>query len=113
MVRNGEDGGSRRGSFLSEETTKKDAMVMVVEVSETKNDYIVGQNVLSNLVSDQRWHRPKVLAVYSLAETEYSARPIETESEQSIFCNHFIAKSVKNTGQQYCTINMNLFYLVS
>jgi hypothetical protein len=38
MVRNGEDGGSRRGSFLSEETTKKDAMVMVVEVSETKND---------------------------------------------------------------------------
>jgi hypothetical protein len=36
------------------------------------------------VVSDQRWFRPKVSAEYS-AETEYSVPPAKTESQNSAF----------------------------
>jgi hypothetical protein len=46
------------------------------------------------VVSDRRWFRPNLSAEYS-AETEYSARATETESQNSVFFNFFQKKIEK------------------
>jgi hypothetical protein len=52
-------------------------------------------SMVHKLVSDQRWFWPKVSAEYS-AETEYSARATETESENNVFSKIIFLEKSKN-----------------
>jgi hypothetical protein len=60
-------------------------------------------------VSDRKWLRPKVSAVFSAeysAETEYSARATETESENSICFDYFYEDFLTKNGDEFSSSHL-------